>query len=184
MSKYRSMLQETFRLYDNPLPENISKLILSYLKFYGYDYLGIASRTNGNQHSLDFLSKDNYASLLIGEDLAILTEYEGHTDAIPLVKTDFIKGERLEYLGELSNRSIVKTIDNFTKSIYFGPKNYIGLRKDDYINNRIAPDAEIEDIRDLSEYGPVMMRIVASADYANEIRAKRFNPPAYYGRQF
>lgn len=184
MSKYRSMLQETFRLYDNPLPEDVSKLILSYLKFYGYDYLGIADRTNGRQYLLDFLSKDNYASLLLGKDLAVLTEYEGHTDAIPLIKTDFIKGERLEYIGELSNRCIVKTTDNFTKSMFLGPKNYIGLRKDDYINNRIAPDAEIEDFRDLSEYEPVMMRIVASGDYANEIRAKRFNPQAFYGRQF
>ena len=184
MSKYKTMLQETFRTYDNPLSEEISKLILSYLKFYDYiPELGII-RYDDRSYLISFLSKTNKATLHFGENLAVLIEYDGFTETSPLVRMDFIKEERLEYLGDLSDRSIVKTIDKYSKSLFYGPNNYHGLRRDDYLNNRIPASSEPEDFRDFSEYNKPMMRIVASADYANEIRAKRFNPPAFFGRQF
>ena len=33
---YKYFMQEYFRTYDNPLDEDISKTIISYLKFYNY----------------------------------------------------------------------------------------------------------------------------------------------------
>lgn len=183
MSKYKTMLQETFRTYDNPLSEEVSKLILSYLKFYGYEIANETKRCEGRTYLVEFSSKNNHASLHFGKDLAILMEYDGFS-LVPTVRMDFIKEERLEYLGDLHNRCIVKTGDGYSKSLFYGPSNYYGLKKEDYVNNCISPESEIEDFRDHSEYPTKMMRIVASGDYANEIRAKRFNLPAFYGRQF
>ena len=184
MSKYRVMLQEYFRAYDNPLTEEISKLILSYLKFYGYESECDLIRSKSGLYEISFTNRNNLAVLKFGEEYAVLVEYDGLVPVYPLCKMDFIKGERLEYLGNANNRSIVYTKEGFSKSFFYGPNNYIGMNKADYLNNNIRKDIFPDEYRDLSEYDTPMMRIVASADFANEMRSKRFNPPAYYGRQF
>lgn len=184
MTKYKNLLQESFRTYDNPLDEKTSKLILSYLRFYGYiPQLGFIRYQDGS-YRIDFSNGKNIASLHFGENIALLTEYDGLTDAITLSRMNFIKKERLEYLGDSAHRSIVKTIDNFKTSLYYGPNNYVGMKKEAYLNNNIRKDIMPDDFKDLSKYESVMMRIVASGDYANEIRAKKIGPSAYYGRQF
>lgn len=184
MSKYKSLLQETFRTYDNPLDEETSKLILSYLKFYNYNPEVGVIRYKDRTYKVYFKSNDKSAELHFGLDTAVLTEFEGFTTAAPISKIDFIKKEKLEYLGDFNTKCIVYTFNKFSESIYFGPNNYMGMKKEDYLNNKIPKNTIPEDYKNHSEYPTYMMRLIASADYANEIRASRFNPPAYYGRQF
>ncbi len=184
MEKYKTMLQETLRLYDNPLSEEDSKLVMSYLRFYNYNpEIGVI-RYKDRTYRIDFKNNDNSASLHLGKDLALLTEFDGHTEASILCKMDFIKKERMEYFGDIYHKCLVYTKDNFSRSFYYGPNHFIDVSKADYYNCNLGKDAIPDDFKDLSDYDNLMMRIVVSADYANEIRASRFTPPAYYGRQY
>ena len=141
-------------------------------------------RYKDRTYKVFFKSDNKSAELRFGLDMAVLTEFEGFTIAAPLSKIDFIKKEKLEYLGDFNTRCIIYTFNKFSESLYFGPNNYIGLKKDDYLNNNIPANTIPDDHKSHSEYPTSMMRLVACSDYANEIRASRFTPPAYYGRQF
>ena len=183
MTKYRTYLQEDLRTYDNPLDEKVSKLIISYLKFYNYIPIKKCIRYINRTYKAIFSNGENYATLHFGENMAILTEYYGKSEITPKVRIDFIKQEKLEYIGTLKDRCIIYTCDKFRKCYYYDAINYQGMKDTNYYNNDI-PDGTMPDgVKNIEEYKTVMMRLVASADYANEIRCLKKEESVYCGKQ-
>ncbi len=183
MTKYRSYMQEYFRTYDNPLDEDVSKTIISYLKFYDYIPLKKSERFVDRSYKTTFFNGTNLAVLYFGEDKAILVEYEGKVEISPMRRINFLKQEILEYQGTLRDRYIIYTRDKYRKSFYYGPLNYQGMRDDDYYKNNIPSGTMPDGVRDHSEFPATMMRIVAAAEYGNEIRCLKMDEPVYQGKQ-
>ena len=180
---YKYFMQEYFRTYDNPLDEDISKTIISYLKFYNYIPIGKSKRFSDRSYQTKFSNSSNIAVLHFGENMATLVEYDSLTETTPRVKMDFIKKERLEYLGSFRDKCLVYTFDKYRKCYYYGPVNYQGMSDNDYYNNKIKEGTKPNSKIDNSDIVPVMMRIIASADYANEIRCLREKEDTYCGKQ-
>ena len=182
MDNYSTFMQEEFATYDNPLNEKISKLILGYLKYYKYVQIKKSVRLLDRSYKVTFSNKENIAVLTFGMNNAILIEYDGKVEVKPLIKTDFVKMERMEYLGRFRDKCLIYTTDEFSKSFYFGPKTYQGLKDEDYYNNLIPLGSMPDGVKDHSAFNALMMRIVASSDYANEIRCIRNKIDNYNGK--
>lgn len=183
MTKYRSYMQEYFRTYDNPIEEDVSKTIISYLKFYDYIPLAKSKRFVDRSYKTTFSNGNNIATLLFGEGFAVLTEFEGKVEVSPSRRIDFIKQEILEYMGTLRDRCIIYTTDKYRKSFYYGPLNYQGMRDFEYYSNKIPSGTMPDGVRDHSEFPATMMKIIAAAEYGNEIRCLREEEPVYQGKQ-
>ena len=182
MQSYKYFMQEDLMTYYNPLEERTSKLIMSYLKF--YNYVQIIGNIIYSDHSykIFFSNKENIATLHFGRDIAVLYEFTDKSEYFPRIKTDFIREERLEYLGDFRNKCIVYTHNGFKESLYFSPINYQGMKEKDYYENKI-PTGTIPTDKRKNNFTTAMMRIIASADYANEIRCLREGEPVYNGKQ-
>ena len=183
MGKYRTYLQEDLRTYDNPLNETISKTIFSYLKFYGYVQIRKGIRYINRTYKVLFSNGTDYAVLNFGDNIAVLTEFYGKSEITPRSKIDFIKQEKLEYIGAFKDKCIIYTFDKFSKSCYYGPINYQGMKNSSYYNNDIPDGTTPDGVKIHEEYPTIMMRLVASGDYANEIRCLKEEEPVYYGKQ-
>ncbi len=183
MSKYKSSMQEYFRTYDNPIDEDTSKTILAYLKFYGYVPIEKSIRYVDRSYKAVFSNGTNMATLRFGRNMAVLIEYEGLVEISPQARIDFIKKEKLEYIGNIRDRSIVYTCDKYRKCYYFSSINYQNMKDCDFYNNNIPAGTMPDKVRDNSDIKPIMMRIVASGEFANEIRCMKENEDVYCGKQ-
>ncbi len=170
MKKYKNLIQETFRTYDNPLEEDDSKLIYEYLITFK-EYQRVNSiMLKDRSYIVTLKNEENIAYFSFGEGSAILTEYDGFTTAYPLNRIDFIKKEKFDYIGSLNTKSLVYTFDKFNKSVYYDFKHYIGMSREDYYKNKISQNELPEDYRDLSNNQDMLMKIIASTEYANDIK--------------
>lgn len=187
MTKYRSYMQETCRTYDNPVEEEISKTIMSYLRFYGYYPVTKSQRFVDCSYKSIFTNGHNIVTLEFGKKNeilnAVLIEYEGMEEISPVRRIDFVKKEILEYIGSLRDRCIIYTTDDYKTCYYYSSLAYQGLKDKEYYKNEISSGTMPDGVRDNSEFSATMMRIVAAADYANEIRCLREGEPVYQGRQ-
>ena len=183
MAKYKTYMQEYLRTYDSPTQEDTAKTIISYLKFYGYVPIQKTERYVDRTYKAIFSDGVNLATLRFVKDLAILIEYDGLTEITPTRKTDFIKKERLEYLGSFRDKSIVYTCDKFCKCFYYNSLKYQGMKDSDYYNNNLPHGTMPDGVKDIGEFKPIMMRLIASSDYANEIRCMKEGEPVYNGKQ-
>ncbi len=182
MLNYKNFMQEDLRTYDNPLEERTSKIIMSYLKYYNYVQIFGNIIYSDHSYKIFFSNKENLATLHFGNNLAILTEYNDKSTAFPKIRTDFVKEERLEYLGDFRDKCIVYTHNGFKESMYFSPIHYQGMKDEEYYLNKIPTRSNPNDVRK-NNFSSVIMRIIASADYANEIRCLREGEPVYNGKQ-
>ena len=170
MKKYKNLIQETFRTYDNPLGEDDSELIYEYIITFK-EYQRVSSiMLKDRSYIVTLKNEENIATFAFGDGSAILTEYEGFSTAYPLNRIDFIRKEKFDYIGSLNNKSLVYTFDKFNKSVYYDYKHYIGMSRIDYYENKMSSKELPEDYRDLSNNQDMLLKIIASTEYANDIR--------------